>query len=96
MLSCAIVFIAMALVAMALGFSGIAGAATDVVWILALVGLVVGIELSLGRRSIGTSLAQKVAGESLRRDPGDSGVGIENVETRQYTQEQASTLVGPA
>jgi uncharacterized membrane protein YtjA (UPF0391 family) len=95
MLSCAIAFIAMALVATALGFSGIAGAATDVVWILALVGLVVGIELSLGRRPIGTSLTRKGAGESLRRDPGDSSVRIENVDTEQYTQEQASTLVGP-
>jgi uncharacterized membrane protein YtjA (UPF0391 family) len=75
MLSGAIAFIAAALVATALGFSGIAGDATNVVWILALVGLVVGIELSLGRRPIDISLRRNRAGEPSRRHQGDSTVG---------------------
>jgi uncharacterized membrane protein YtjA (UPF0391 family) len=80
MLSCAIAFVAVALVATVLGFSGIAGAATNVVWILALVGLVVGIELSLGRQPIGMSLRRNRAGEPSRRHQGDSTVG-QNLDT---------------
>ena len=74
MLSYAIAFIAMAAVATVLGFSGIAGA-TDAVWILVLIGLVVGIELSLGGRSIGKSLTRNPAGAPSRRDLGDSTLG---------------------
>ena len=75
MLSCAIAFIAMALVATVLGFSGMAGAATNVAWILALIGLVGGIEFSLATRPIDKSLTRNRAGEPSRRDLGDGTLG---------------------
>ena len=57
MLSCAIAFLVVALVAAVLGFSGIAGSASDIALILAVVGLVVAIEFSMGRGAEIPSLA---------------------------------------
>jgi uncharacterized membrane protein YtjA (UPF0391 family) len=51
MLGWAVVFLIVGLVAAVLGFSGIAGTAVNIAWILAVVGIVVGIVFfALGRR----------------------------------------------
>ena len=51
MLSWAVTFLIVALVAAVLGFSGIAGAAVNIAWILAIVGIVFALVFGvLGRR----------------------------------------------
>ena len=51
MLNWALIFLLVALVAAALGFSGIAGTATNIAWILFVVGLVIALVFFiLGRR----------------------------------------------
>ena len=53
MLRWAVIFFIVAIVAAVLGFSGIAGAATNIAWILFVVGLIAGlIFLVMGRRPI--------------------------------------------
>ena len=53
MFSWAITFFVIALVAAVLGFSGVAGAATNIAWILAVVGLVLAVIFALtGRRPV--------------------------------------------
>jgi uncharacterized membrane protein YtjA (UPF0391 family) len=50
----AVVFLVVAIVAALLGFSGIAGAATNIAWILFVVGLVIALFLFIsGRRPVG-------------------------------------------
>jgi len=52
MISWAITFLVIALIAAVLGFSGIAGTAVNIAWILAVVGVVVAIAFGLmGRRT---------------------------------------------
>jgi uncharacterized membrane protein YtjA (UPF0391 family) len=52
MISAAITFFVIALIAAVLGFSGIAGAAVNIAWILAVVGIVLAVIFGvLGRRS---------------------------------------------
>lgn len=51
MLSWALTFLIVALVAGALGFSGIAGTATNIAWVLFVVGLVVALVLALSGRN---------------------------------------------
>ena len=51
MISAAIIFFVIALIAAVLGFSGIAGAAVNIAWILAVVGIVLAVIFGvLGRR----------------------------------------------
>jgi uncharacterized membrane protein YtjA (UPF0391 family) len=51
MIGWAVTFLVIALIAAALGFSGIAGTAVDLAWILAVVGIIVAIVFAiLGRR----------------------------------------------
>ena len=50
MFSTAITFLIIAIIAAVLGFSGIAGAATNIAWLLAVVGLVISIVMFLKRR----------------------------------------------
>jgi len=51
MISWAVVFLVIALIAAVLGFSGVAGAATNIAWILFVVGLVVALVFFImGRR----------------------------------------------
>lgn len=50
----AVVFLVVAIVAALLGFSGIAGTATNIAWILFVVGLVIALFLFIsGRRPVG-------------------------------------------
>ena len=51
MISWAITFFIVALVAAVFGFSGIAGAATNIAWILAVIGIILAIVFSLTGRS---------------------------------------------
>ncbi len=50
MLSWAVTFLIIAIIAALLGFSGIAGAATNIAWILFVVGLVVALVLFISGR----------------------------------------------
>jgi len=59
MLSCAVAFLVVAFVAAVLGFSGIAGSASDIALILAVVRLVVAIEFSMGRGAEIPTLRQR-------------------------------------
>lgn len=53
MIRWALIFLIVALVAAALGFSGIAGAATNIAWIVFVVGLAVAVFFALtGRKAI--------------------------------------------
>ena len=51
MLHWALIFFVVAIVAAVFGFSGIAGAATNIAWILFVVGLIVAVIFALGGRS---------------------------------------------
>lgn len=53
MLGWALTFLIIALVAAALGFSGVAGAATNIAWILFVVGLIVAAVMFLRGRTSG-------------------------------------------
>ena len=53
MLGWALTFLIIALVAAALGFSGVAGAATNIAWILFVVGLIVAAVIFLRGRTSG-------------------------------------------
>lgn len=53
MLQWALIFFVVAIIAAVLGFSGIAGAATNIAWILFVVGLVIAVILAIsGRRRV--------------------------------------------
>ncbi len=53
MLSWAVTFFIIALIAAVLGFSGIAGTAVNIAWILAVIGIVLALVFGvLGRRSV--------------------------------------------